>query len=105
MKEEQSGLSIASFTISLIEGIVLFMLIVIAGILENTTSGGMDEESTEAILIGIGMISLIFVSFFSLALGIAGLIQKNTKNVFGILGTVFSAGIFLFLVILISIAE
>lgn len=105
MEEKHSKLSIASFVISLVTGFVLFILIAIAGVLENATPGGMDEESAGAILLGLGIIFSMLVSFVSLGLGIAGLVQKNTKKVFGILGIIFSVGIVILVISLMILGS
>lgn len=93
MEQKHSGLGIASFILSLVCGLMIFVLFVVAGVIEVSTPGGMDEESAAAIIIGL----LIFLDFFillvAIGLGIGGLIQKERKRLFAILGLVFSIGI------------
>lgn len=92
MEEEQhSGLGIASFIISIVSAIAIFILIVIAGAIEVSTPGGMDEESIGAVVLGLFLFAFFFVALVALGLGIGGLNQKNRKTIFAILGTVFSA--------------
>jgi hypothetical protein len=67
------------------------LLVVIAGIMETTTSGGINEESTSALILGAMIFALIALDVVGLGLGIAGCFQKNKKKVFAILGTIFSA--------------
>ena len=91
--EEQphSGLGIASFILSIVSGVLIFLLVVVAGVIEATTPGGMDEESAVAVMVGLCLFALLFVSLVALVLGIAGLVQQDRKKIFAILGTVFSA--------------
>jgi hypothetical protein len=42
-------------------------------------------------LIGLGIILAVFVLLISLGLGIGGLIQKERKRIFSVLGVVFSS--------------
>ncbi|GAB2888766.1 hypothetical protein GCM10027046_16540 [Uliginosibacterium flavum] len=90
-EQKHSGLGIASFIISLIAGFLLFILFAVAGVMENTSPGGIDEESAGAMIIGLFLILLIMVEAIALGLGIAGIVQKDRKSVFAILGTAFSA--------------
>lgn len=91
MEPKNSGLGIASFIISILAGLSIVAIIVAAGILEMSTPGGMGEDSVEAAIVGMLIIAMIFVSMLALGLGIAGLVQKNRKKIFAVLGTIFSA--------------
>ena len=95
MDEKHSGLGIASFITSVISIILLFAALAIGGAIEVTTPGGMDEDSTEAVLIGLGIIFVLLLALTSFGLGMAGIFQKDCKRIFAILGTVFSATIIL----------
>jgi heme/copper-type cytochrome/quinol oxidase subunit 3 len=88
--QKHSGLGIASFVMSVIAGIITFGLIVAATVVEMSSPDGMDEESMEAVLLGLSLIATLFVLLVSLGLGICGLFQSG-KKVFAILGVVFSA--------------
>jgi hypothetical protein len=87
---KHSGIGIASFVISIVAGVAILIVFAIAGILEATTPGGMDEKSAAAILTGLCIIALILVDIVALGLGLAGLFQRDRKKLFAILGTVFS---------------
>jgi hypothetical protein len=89
--QKHSGLGIASFITSIVSGILLFLLIVIAGVMESSTPGGMDEESAGAIMVGLFLFAFLGAALVALGLGIGGLLQKGRKKIFAILGTVFSA--------------
>ncbi len=51
----------------------------------------MDEESTEAILIGLGIICACLGNLVGLALGIAGLCTADRRNLFPLLGVTLNA--------------
>ncbi len=90
-EQKHSGLGIASFITSIVSGILTFLLIVIAGVIETSTPGGMDEESASAMIVGLFLFTFLGASLVALGLGIAGLMQKERKKIFAILGTVFAA--------------
>ena len=88
---KHSGLGISSFVISIITGVLMFVLIVIAGVMEVSTPGGIDENSASAVIVGLFIFALIAVDVVALGLGIAGLTQKDRKQISTVLGLVFSA--------------
>ena len=88
--QPHSGLGIASFIISLAASTVLLIIIGIAEVLESRP-GGMDEESTAAIMLGIVVILTALAQVAALGLGIAALVQAGRNKIFGVLGTVFAA--------------
>lgn len=90
MAEKHSGLGIASFISSIVAGILIFILIVIAGVMEVSTPGGVDEKSAEAVIVGLFIFAFLFLCLVALGLGIAGLIQKDRKKLFAVLGAIFS---------------
>jgi mannose/fructose/N-acetylgalactosamine-specific phosphotransferase system component IIC len=85
---EHSGLGIASFAIACFAGFIEFVFIVWAGILETSTPGGMDENSPQAAIIGLGILGGILLCLVGFALGIAGLFQRDQKKTFPVLGLV-----------------
>lgn len=89
--QKHSGLGIASFITSIVSGILVFLLIAVAGVMEASTPGGMDEESAGAVIVGLSCFCFSGASLVALGLGIAGLMQKERKKLFAILGIVFSA--------------
>ena len=91
MEVKHSGVGIASFVTSIVAGVLIFLLVIIAGFLEVSTPGGMDEESIAAVLIGLFLFAFLGAELVALGLGIGGLIQKDRKKIFAILGVVFSA--------------
>ncbi len=103
MEKKHSGPGIASFITSIVSGLLLFVLFVIAGMIEVSTPGGMDEHSAEAIIIGFIIIFLVLTSLIALGLGIGGLCQKERKKIFAILGTTISTLMILGTLALIAI--
>lgn len=101
METKHSGFGIASFIISISVGLLLFLVLAIGGILDASTPGGMDEQSIQAVLVGLSMIALLFFAFVAAALGIVGLFQKERKKLFAILGTVFSLGTVMLAIVVI----
>lgn len=91
MEVKHSGVGIASFVTSIVAGVLIFLLVIIAGVLEVSTPGGMDEESIAAVLIGLFLFAFLGAELVALGLGVGGLIQKDRKKIFAILGVVFSA--------------
>lgn len=92
--QPHSGLGIAAFVISLAAGAVLVILMGVAGVIEAQT-GGIDEESPGAILIGLVMALTGLAQLLALGLGIGALVQAGRNKLFGVLGTVFAATGFL----------
>ena len=86
----QSGLGIASFILSVVSALGTFVLLAVAGIVENSTPGGMDENSSEAMLIGLLLIGFVFTSLLALGLGIGGLVQENRLKGLSITCTVLA---------------
>jgi len=89
--KKHTKLGIASFVTSIASGAFIFLLVVIAAMMEASTPGGMDEQSVEAVMVGILLFAFIGTSFIALGLGISGLLRKDTKKLFAILGIVFSS--------------
>lgn len=85
-----SGLGIASFVLALGCAFLAFAMIVVAGVMEVSTPGGIDEESLAAGLVGLAILTALFGSFVAFILGAAGLFQSQRKKIFAALGLIFS---------------
>lgn len=90
-EQKHSGIGIVSFITSIISGICIFLILVIAGVMEASSPGGMDEESASAVVVGLSLFAFLGMALLALGLGIGGLFQKERKKIFAILGTVFSS--------------
>jgi hypothetical protein len=90
MELKHSGFGIASFILSIVTGILVFLAVITAGVMEASTPGGINEESIGAIVLGLVLIALFILDLTALGLGIGGLVQKDRKKVFAVLGTAFS---------------
>jgi hypothetical protein len=96
-ERKNSGLGIASFVTSIIASVLTFVTFAVAGVLQTSKFGGMEYQ--EAPLVGLAAIGLVLVHLVAVGLGIAGLFQKETKKTFAILGTVFSSGAIVIMVL------
>ena len=88
---KHSGIGIASFSMSVGILIVTFVLVVVAGVMEASTPGGINEESPAAIMLGLSIIGMVLLNIVAFGLGIGTMFQKDRKKLFGILGMSFSA--------------
>ena len=86
----QSGLGIASFIIAVAVGFGMALLVVYAGVVEASTPGGMNEQSTMAMLIGFGALGGMAAAVLGIVLGIGGLVQRDRKRLFAVLGLVLN---------------
>ena len=100
---KHSGIGIASFIISIVNGLFLFLLTAIAGIIETTTPGGMNEESPTAIVVGLLLFLGLGLNLVGTGLGIAGVMQKNHKRIFAVLGLVFNLGVIILVIAIMTI--
>lgn len=100
---KHSGVGIASFIVSIIGSLLMFLLFVIAGAIQLSTPGGVDENSPAAMVIGLMLFLLMFALLVALGLGIGALCQSDRKRLFGVLGTLFSAVSLLLTLILLAV--
>ncbi len=90
LRLRHSGVGIASFVISLVAGLLLVIMIGVCSYLVASRHGEVNEESPEAVAVGLTMLGSLFAELVALVLGIIGLAQRDRKKIFAILGTVFS---------------
>lgn len=88
---KHSGIGIASFIMCIVAFVSIFVVVIIAGVLEESTPGGLSETSPQAMIIGLLVILFALLDLIALVLGIVGLAQRNRKKLFAILGTLFSS--------------
>src|SRR5580704_6402598 len=89
-----SGLGIASFLITLAMGLLVFVLFIIAGILETSSENGIDENSPTAMLLGSAIVGGLMIDVLGMGLGIGGLCQPKRNKLFAGLGLGFGAVVF-----------
>lgn len=93
---KHSGYGITSFVIALAMLVIGFGDIGVAGFMESTTPGGIDEEAASTILIGLILFGVWFGCLVGLAFGIAGFVQSERRNhTFPTLGVIFNVGVLL----------
>lgn len=80
-----SGLGIASCMIGVLAGLIEIAIVMIA----VSSPGELDENSPEAILIGLGLFAGLGVAMLGIGLGIGGLMQRR-KKLFAVLGVLIS---------------
>ena len=86
-----SGFGIVSLIISVLVGVCSLCPLAAAGIVEVTAARGMSKESWVVAVIGLFLAVGLGMSLLGVELGIAGLIQRDRKRVFAILGLVFNS--------------
>jgi len=102
-RQGQSQLGTSSLLISIFTAIGVFIVFLIAGVIESNTYGGIDEESAEAIIIGLFIFGFVFLDLLAIGLGIAGIFQKTRERVTAIIGTIISSATLIILVSLIGV--
>jgi hypothetical protein len=91
--QRHSALGIASFVISLISIASFFIIVIFAAVLATQNPGILTTgEPSDSITIVIGLLVLLslFLSLIGVGLGIAGVLIKNRKKIFAILGLIFN---------------
>ena len=102
-RQGHSKLGIASLLISIFTAIGLFVLFLIAGVMESNTYGGIDEESAGAIILGLFIFGFGFLDLLALGLGIAGIFQKTRDRITAIIGTIISSATLIITLSLIAL--
>lgn len=100
---KHSGLGITTFVLGLIAPIGLILCIIFAAIAEASSYGGMDPNSTQAVVIGLFLILFVLLALVAIGLGIGAFVQTGYKKILPILGVVFSSVVLLFTVLLMII--
>jgi hypothetical protein len=88
---KHSGFGIASFVLSLVVGVGLFAAMAIAVGLTIDNPGGVDETSPLVAMVGFLFLFGMFLCVVAIVLGFVGVLQRDRKKVFAILGIVFNA--------------
>jgi hypothetical protein len=88
---KHKGLGIASFLVTVIVCVLMFLLIAIAGLL-TAAHKATPELNT---MIGISLVFFWLVDFVGIGLGIAGAFDRASKKAFPILGIVIGTAVLL----------
>ena len=88
-QQKHSGIGISSFIASIASGVLIFLLVAVAGFMQ--ASGSMSRNQGAATAVGLFLFAFLGVALVALGLGIAGLMQKDRKKIFPLLGTIFSS--------------
>ena len=80
------GLGIASFIVGVTCLVIVMGLVAVAGAMTN--AGRATPEFN--MIIGLGMISVVFVDFIGIVLGIFGAADRTSKKVYPVLGLVLN---------------
>lgn len=98
-----SGMGIAAFVISILLTIGVFVLLGVAGYMETSSPGGLDENSIEAVVLGLFVIASGVALLIGAGLGLAGVLQRERRRVFAILGLVINGGVLALLGVVLAI--
>ena len=98
-----SGIGIASFILSLLCGLTLVGIIIVAMVIGARSGGELDERSPAVMAIGCSALLGLALTLLGLILGIVGIMQKDRKKTFAILGLIFNAVILVGTVALILV--
>jgi hypothetical protein len=85
-----SGMGLASLLIAIGMGLLLLVLVGIAGIVSAEQGGQMNENDPAAILLGLGILGGLGGTLIGLVLGIVGCYQPDRSIVLAVLGTIFN---------------
>ncbi len=91
----QSKFGIASLVLILLVGICMLAIFIYVGFEETNNPGALEKNELKAGIVGLSIIGLGFSTILSLIIGVIGLLRQNRAKLCAILGTLFSAAIFL----------
>ena len=80
---KHTGFGIGSFVISILNGVLLLVLTVIAGVMDEK---GITENDTEMQVVGILIFGSIILAVIGSVLGVVSCFQKDKKKILGIIG-------------------
>lgn len=80
---KHAGFGIGSFVISILNGALLLILTVTAGIMHEK---GITEDDTEMQVVGILIFGSILLAVIGSVLGVVSCFQKDKKKILGIIG-------------------
>jgi hypothetical protein len=92
-----------SLAIGLLVGLGEIVLVVIAGIMATKNPGGLNENSPEAIVVGLGILGGLAVDLLGGILALAGLFEQRKSKLFPVLGLIVCSMVILGIGLLMAI--
>jgi len=89
----QSSLGITSFVLALLFTLFTFAVFIVAEVFMKATESGMPEGSAQFIVLGFLAKFGVVGCLIGLGLGIAGILDKNRRKSFSVLGIVINAAL------------
>ncbi len=86
-----SGFGIASFIVSLIAGLGELATLTAVAIAEATTPGGVHDDSTLELVIGLSIFVFIGLTVLGFVLGLVSLLQGDRSRTLGVIGIALSS--------------
>ncbi len=83
-----AGFGVGSFVISMLNGALLLILTVTAGVMDEN---GVTEDDTEMQVLGILILGSILLAALGSVLGVVTCFQKDKKKILGIIGLALNA--------------
>lgn len=102
-KVKHSGLGLASFIISMVDVIIFVSVMIIGSMMASKSPMGLDETSPLLLTLGMLIIFSLILCLVGIGLGIAGIVKKNRKKLFAVLGLVFNVAFLLGIIILLVV--
>ena|SRR5580765_1660412 len=90
-----SIIGIASFFAALAAGILEMGVVIISAIMDSQDPVGLDEDSPQAIVLGLAFVGGMFVNIMGLILGIVALFERRSNKTFAWLGLGIGAAVLL----------
>lgn len=84
-RKKHSLLGIISFSLAIFSFILLFVILVFVGY-HTLVSSGLPENEILYFFVGMIIILLLVIVLISMIVGILGILEKNRRKLFGILG-------------------
>ena len=85
---KHAGFGVGSFVISILNGALLLILTVTAGIMHEK---GITEDDTEMQVVGVLILGSILLAVIGSVLGVVTCFQKDKKKILGIIGLALNA--------------
>lgn len=90
-KERHSGIGIASFVVSISSGAFIFLVAAFVGVMSALELEWIKAGSAGEFILVFLLVLFAGPSLIACALGVGGVVQKNRKKIFPVLGIVISA--------------